>query len=148
MAADALEDMLGCLPRHRFADQIPPALRPWLLPIDWDRERLWELELPRQRIALKLLRWHLALPWWRRDDAWFQISPYEVMARPSCYPEHAERVASADLTYPLHVVRRRQRWLILDGVHRLTRAELLGDADIYVFALTAEDIAAIAQHAA
>ncbi len=140
--------MLGRLPQHRFVDQIPAVLRPWLLPIDWDRERLWGLDLPRQRLRLELLRWHLALPWWRHDSAWFQITPNEVLARPSAYPEHAQRVASADLSCPLHVVRRRHRWLILDGVHRLTMAELLGYADVQVFTLTAKDIAAIAQRAA
>lgn len=146
MPSDVLEEMLRRLPRHRYVDQIPGALRPWLLPIAWHRERLWRLDLPRHRIRLERLRWHLALPWWRHDGAWFQITPHDVLARPSDYPEHAERVASADLSYPLHVVRRRHRWLILDGVHRLTKADLHGYADVEVFTLTAEDIAAIAQH--
>lgn len=148
MPSDALEQMLDRLPQHRFVDQIPASLRPWLLPIDWDREQLWALDLPHQRIPLELLRWHLALPWWRHDSAWFQVTPQEVLARPSGYLEHAQRIARADLSYPLHVVRRRHRWLILDGVHRLARAQLLGYTKVEVFTLTAEEIAAIAKHAA
>ena len=148
MPCDALEEMLGRLPQHRFVDQIPAALRPWLLPIDWNRDQLWRLDLLRQRIRLDLLRWHQALPWWRYGGAWFRVAPHEVPARPSAYPEHAERIASADLSYPLHVVRRRHRWVILDGVDRLAKADLLGYTDVQAFTLTTEDLAAIAQHAA
>lgn len=140
--------MLGRLPQHRFVDQIPAPLRPWLLPIDWDLDRLWDLDLPRQGIRLELLRWHLALPWWRHDGAWFRVTAHEVLARPSAYPEHAERIVSADLSYPLHVVRRRHRWLILDGIHRLAKADLLGYTEVQAVTLTTEDVAAIALHAA
>ena len=148
MPCDALEDVLRRLPQHRFVDQIPTPLRPWLLPIDWDRERLWSLDLPLVRIGMEELRWHLMLPWWRHDGAWFQITPRQFQAHPAAYPEHAERVASADLSYPLHVVPRRGRWLILDGIHRLTKAELLGREDIQVATLTPVHIATIARRAA
>lgn len=101
MAAEELDLVLERLPRHpRFA-AIPTALRDWLLPIDWDRERLWALDLPRRRLELQELPWHLDLPWWRRDGVWFQVTPREVIAAPTAHPEHAHRVRSADLSYPL-----------------------------------------------
>jgi len=144
MARDDLEEVLGRFARHRLIDQIPEVLRPWLLPIDWDRERLWSLDLPRKQIALEELRWHLDLPWWRHDGTWFQVTPKDFQAHPSAYPEHAERVASAELAYPLHVVRRRHRWLILDGIHRLIKAEVRGHDDLQVSTLRPMDIATIA----
>jgi len=90
----------------------------------------------------------LALPWWRHDGVWFQITPRQFQAQPAAYPEHAARVANADLSYPLHVVLRRGRWVILDGIHRLTKAEMLGHEDVRVSTLTPVQIAMIARRAA
>ena len=68
--------------------------------------------------------------------------------QPSAYPEHELRVASAELAYPLHVVRRRGRWLILDGIHRLTKAEMLGYSEVEASTLGADDVARIARRPA
>ena len=148
MRTDELDPVLERLPRHHSFGEIPTALRDWLLPIDWDRERLWALDLPRRRLELEELRWHLELPWWRRDGVWFRVTPREFLAHPTAHPEHVHRVANADLSYPLHVVLRHQRWLILDGIHRLVKTEMLGLTGIVVSTLTPADIAKIARHPA
>ena len=145
--ADELDSVLDRLPRHHLFGEIPTALCGWLLPIDWDRERLWALDLPRRSLELEDLRWHFDLPWWRRDGIWFQVTPREFLADPTAHPEHAGRVANADLSYPLHVVRRRQRWLILDGIHRLVKAQMLGLSEIHVSTLAPGDIGKIARQA-
>jgi hypothetical protein len=126
--------------------QIPTVLGPWLLPIDWDRDRLWQLALARSELPLDGLRWHLELPWWRHDGAWFQLTPAQFRANPAAYPSHAHRIARADLSHPSHVVRRRERWLILDGIHRRLKADMLGHDAIEVLTLTAADVARIARH--
>ncbi len=140
MSVDELESLLERLPRHQRFSEVPAALRRWLLPIDWDRSRLWALDLPQQRVRLGELRWHFDLPWWRHGGAWFQMSPREFLTHPTAYPEHVYRVANADLSYPLHVIRRRERWLILDGIHRLVKAELLGLSDIVLSTLDSDDL--------
>lgn len=147
MTVDALDAMLRRFVPHRLADQVPAQLRPWLLPIEWQRERLWSLDLPRKRLRIEELRWHLELPWWRHDGRWFAVSPRDVQAQPLAYPEHADRIVNADLACALHVVRRRGRWLVLDGIHRLTKAEMLGYGDLEVFALSPRDIVGIARSA-
>lgn len=146
MPADDLEVVLAHLPEHHLLDAIPIELQPWLLPIDWDREQLWQLDLAGSRLPLEELRWHLELPWWRHDGLWFQVTPSQFRADPTAYPEHAQRIARADLSYPLHVVRRRERWLILDGIHRLLKADTCGYETIEVLTLTAVDIARIARY--
>lgn len=86
------------------------------------------------------------LPWWRRDGTWFQVTPREFLAQPKAHPAHAERVANADLSYPLHVIRRRERWLILDGIHRLVKAEIFGLDQITLAPLDPADLAKIVCH--
>lgn len=146
MPTEELELLLKRLPRHHLFAEIPSELRRWLLPIEWDRELLWALDLPRRRLELEELRWHFELPWWRRNGAWFQMTPREFLTRHKAHPEHAARVANADLSYPLQVIRRHQRWLILDGIHRLVRAEMLGLRDIVVSTLAPADLARIVRH--
>jgi hypothetical protein len=146
MSSDELELQRERFPRHHLFAEIPSALRGWLLPIKWDRELLWALDLPRRRLEVEELRWHLDLPWWRRDGVWFQVTPREFVADPAAHPEHMDRLATADLSYPLQIVCRHQRWLILDGIHRLVKAELLGLTNIVVATLTPADIAKIAAH--
>jgi len=68
------------------------------------------------------------------------VTPLEFLAHPRAHPEHADRVAKADLSYPLHVIRRHDRWLILDGIHRLVKAEMRGLSDISVATLATADL--------
>ncbi len=145
MPKDDLELVLGRLPSHRLMAQVPARLRPWLLPFDWDRDQLWRLDLQRSQRPLDDFRWHLDRPWWRHGRSWFQITPRQFQANPALYPEHAQRIAHADLSYPLHIVRRRQRWLILDGIHRLLQHEVLGHEVLDVLILTPDDVVSIAR---
>ena len=73
-------------------------------------------------------------------------APARVSSRSGRAPEHADRVGSADLSYPLHVVPRHRRWLILDGIHRLVKAEMLGLTDVLVSTLSPADIVKAARH--
>lgn len=145
LTEEALDQAMEGAPPHPLFADIPPVLRPWLLPIKWDRDRLWGIHHNPIRVAISELRWLYDLPFWRdRDGRWFQVTPREFIEGAAKYPEHVDRVADADLSYPIHVLRRRQRFFILDGVHRLVRADLDGHDHIAAIVLTAEDIAAIA----
>jgi hypothetical protein len=78
------------------------------------------------RATGRLAPLHYTLPWWRHDGRWFQISPTQLLERPDDFPEHRDRIQRADLSYPLHVTRRRGHWLVIDGIHRLVKADTQG----------------------
>ncbi len=104
---------------------LPPSLRGVVLDIEWDRERLWALDLPTVVLPVAELRWHLALPLWRDDEGPFRVTPKEVLAEPLKHADQFERVWAADLAHPLHVLAHEDGLTILDGVHRLLKADML-----------------------
>jgi hypothetical protein len=106
-------------------DLVPAALHGLILDFEWSRERLWELDLPVQPMATEELRWLLALPWWSHEGVPFAISPRQVRANPGRYHVQYARTMAADLTLPLHILVRQNRIVtMLDGVHRLLKADL------------------------
>lgn len=93
----------------------------------WSRERLWALDLRVEPVAVEDLRWQLALRWWSFEDVPFAVSPDEVRADPWRYRAQHARTIAADLSFPISVLARPHGVLtVLDGVHRLLKADLLG----------------------
>ena len=113
------------------------------VPERWRLEDLWALDLPRVRFALAELTWLLDLPLWQRDGVRFQVSPNEVLRNPAGHPQHARRIAEADLTRPIHVIRRDGRWTVLDGHHRLAAAVRRQHTAVDAWLVSAADLAEI-----
>ncbi|MFD7156441.1 hypothetical protein ACFV9C_17665 [Kribbella sp. NPDC059898] len=110
--------------RRPFPLPIPPALTAYILDFHWNLDRLHALDLPVTELPLATLAHHLDLPFWAYDGP-FQITPRQVAADPVAYHAQYERTLSADLRHPIDVVHRPDdRLTILDGVHRLLRADL------------------------
>ena len=123
----------------------PDALRAAYGPERWRLEDLWSLDLPRVRFALPELTWMLDLPLWQRDGVRFLVSPREVLGEPERFPHHARRIDEADLSRPIHVMRRGGRWTVLDGSHRLASAVRRQDTAIDAWLVSEADLAAIAR---
>jgi hypothetical protein len=124
--------------------QVPDELRPYVLELDWDRERLWRLELPVGEMSVAALAWQLVLPWWRDGDRYFSVRPLDVLTIPNPHREHFERAMDTDLAHPLDVTLRNGSWVVLDGVHRLLKAVALGQPTVRVRKLPAEAVTLIA----
>jgi hypothetical protein len=89
----------------------------------WDNNKIWALPTPTTLEPLADLVWLLSLTVWStvRGEARFDLAPAMVVAQPDRYPRHWAGIGAVDLAYPLELFSQGDRWVIVDGYHRLAR---------------------------
>jgi len=138
-----LRGIVRRFPLYRLA---PPELQAILLDYDWSTARLHALDLPVGDVAVADLRWQLDLRWWRFEDRFFAVTPNEVRADPVRYEKQWQRTLAADLAYPIHLRESAPgRWTIVDGVHRLLKAEVTCVATLRAMRVPDDVLATIAE---
>lgn len=75
------------------------------------------------------LAWQLDLPFRTVGDR-DGVRPIEVANEPGRFAVAYDRAMRADLRYPINVIWLRDRWVALDGLHRLLKASIRGDSTI------------------
>lgn len=60
------------------------------------------------------------------SEGYYDLTPKEVLNNPERYVVEFSIIKDADLRYPLEVMFYKERWLLLDGLHRLAKAYLTG----------------------
>lgn len=104
----------------------------------------WALDLPVTTRATAELEWLLDLPFWRDGDRYFALTPTAVRLNPDLHLAQHERMLAADLAFPLDITLRRGRWFVLDGLHRLLKAVVVGRPTVAVRELSPQAFASIA----
>lgn len=91
-----------------------------------DTSKLRDLPLSIQQIDIKDLTWCFDLPVWEKDgtDDW-NLTPRDVVEKKPETMEHMKKIEEASLDYPIVVIFHMEKWVILDGIHRLVKAYLL-----------------------
>jgi hypothetical protein len=123
------------LGRRIMTKIIPPNLKNYILPFDWDVRKVWAL--PTQVTSQKTLDFEylLDLPLWssiKGCGMLFDLSPNEVIQNPLISPYQAERLSAADISFPLDFLLHQGRTWVLDGVHRLAKHKLIGNLVVEV----------------
>ena len=112
---------------------LPNVVRKYWYSIDWDVESLWALELPTETIPVSLLAWHMDVPVWPNEAGkTYSTTPHEVLSAPRQNRREHARILAADLSFPIEVIDRGGKLMILDGIHRLARSILEGHKSIRV----------------
>lgn len=91
----------------------------------WSEEKVWALDIPVEEMDIRELEWHFGLPFWNKGNGYYDLKPNEVLANPEMHKEEFDRTMKADLSHPLDIMFWKNRWLLLDGLHRLAKAKLL-----------------------
>ncbi|MBP6859264.1 MAG: hypothetical protein KBC69_01395 [Candidatus Magasanikbacteria bacterium] len=88
-----------------------------------DTVKLRELDLPIVDFDIDKLIWNFDLPLWEKDgtDDW-NLTPWDVINKVEGSSIHQERVKQADLQFPILLLNKNDKWLVIDGVHRLVKA--------------------------
>lgn len=112
--------------------ELPELIRTYWYAVDWDVPALWALDLPTTTMDMTELAWHLDAPVWNDGHADYALTPRMLLATPERYPAERLRLDAADLAYPIEVTFLKDRWLILDGIHRLAKAYREGRTQMHV----------------
>jgi hypothetical protein len=114
------------------------------IPINlWNRDLLYALDLATEEVPVADVAWLFDVPLWAVDGNPFQVTPNQVRTDPGRFAAQYERTMNSDLTWPIHIIRHSRRWTILDGVHRLLKADILGQHSIRAMILGDEHLASI-----
>jgi hypothetical protein len=102
-----------------------------------DASKLRDLPLPVEEKSINELIWCFNYPVWEKDgtDDW-NLSPQEVIDQVEGSDQHRSKVDTVDLLFPLVIVFNKNKWVILDGIHRLVKAYLQGQKSVKVKILT------------
>ncbi|EKD23909.1 MAG: hypothetical protein ACD_81C00146G0001 [uncultured bacterium] len=91
------------------------------------------------------LEWHFDIPFHWHGDEVYNLSSREILGDPARYKKEYDRTMNADLQYPIDIMQNKGRWLILDGLHRLMKASILGMGKVNVRIVPREKISEIAK---
>ena len=113
---------------------LPAQLRGVFFDWRWETAKVWALPTPVSRLPLGALAWQLELTVWTTvpGKPRFDLSPATVLAHPDQHARHWRKIQGVDLVHPLELFRNGDRWVILDGYHRLARHWLAQTREIAV----------------
>lgn len=98
-----------------------------------DEPKLWAIDIPIEEIDISEINHNLDIPYLEKEgtDDW-NLSPRMLIENFDKEVSHAKQVERADLKYPIEIYQHQGKWIILDGVHRFTKAIRLGHKTIKV----------------
>ena len=96
-----------------------------------DTVKLRQLPLEVRDFDLENLEWHFDMPVWAKDgtDDW-NLTPNDVINKKEGSATHFKRTMKSNISYPILVTNFKNKWIILDGVHRLTKLKILGKTKV------------------
>jgi hypothetical protein len=109
-----------------MTQEIPKIIKEVGFDFRWSEAKVWALEIEPEKMPISELVWHFDVPFWSLPDGHYNLKPIDVINKPHEHEEEYKRIISADLNYPLDVMFWKNRWLFLDGLHRLAKAKILG----------------------
>ncbi len=111
---------------------VPKIIKEVGFDFSWSEKKVWALDLPVEKMDIKNLEWHFDIPFWNTEAGHYDLKPREVINFPENHKKEYARTMQADLSYPIDIMENKGHWLILDGLHRLVKAKILGKDEVMV----------------
>jgi hypothetical protein len=104
-----------------------------------DEPKLWVVNIPIEEMAIADLEYNLDIPYLEREGTndW-NLTPRMLIENFDKEFFHAKVVNEADISYPIEIYFHKNKWIILDGVHRFTKIVRLGLKTIKVRSISPE----------
>ena len=103
------------------------------LPFWRDNNKLWALDVPVEEMDVAEFLWILKIPFWEDANGNIVITPNEVIKDLDKYPIHRDKIKDCNTKYPIDIMKnKKDRWAILDGLHRLVKLHLNKKSKIQV----------------
>jgi len=98
-----------------------------------DEEKVMKLDLPAEEISISEIFYNADIPYLEKEgtDDW-NLSPNELIKNFKNEPTHADWVDKVDLKFPIAIYKFRDKWIIIDGVHRFTKSLMFKNKTILV----------------
>ncbi len=106
--------------------KIPKIIKEVGFEFSWDEKKVWALNASEENIDIKELEWHFEIPFWNSNNGCYDLKPKDVIDFPEKYQEEYDRIIKSDLKFPIDIMENKGRWVILDGLHRLTKSKIFG----------------------
>ncbi len=109
-----------------------------------NESKLWDLDIPVEKMKIADLNHNLDIPYLEQEGTndW-NLTPRMLINNFEKESTHAKKVDKANLKYPIEIYKHKDKWIILDGVHRFTKAVQSGKETIKVRKITDEIIAKV-----
>ena len=115
-----------------MVNKIPNIIKEVGFDFDWDNEKVWALDIAVAEMPIQELEWHFEIPFWNTRNGYYDLKPIDVIENPKEFSEEFDKVMSSDVVFPLDIMFWKNRWLLLDGLHRLLKLKQLGKQKIKV----------------
>jgi len=104
-----------------------------------DEPKLWAINIPVEEILISDIDYNLDIPYLEQEgtEDW-NLTPRMLIENFDKEFSHAKKVNETDLNYPIEIYFYKNKWIILDGVHRFTKAVRLGLKTIKVKRISPE----------
>ena len=88
-----------------------------------EEELLWKIEIPIEEILISDIEYNIDIPYLEQigTDNW-NLSPRMLIENFQKETYHANIVRQVDIKYPIEIYLFKEKRIILDGVHRFTKA--------------------------
>ncbi len=94
-------------------------------------EDLWDLAEGYFTAPITDFEWQLNCPFWKTGKGCsYNLRPNRVLSGLDRFPEHRQRIATCDTSYPLTVAEFNGTQVILDGLHRFAKLYLQGATEV------------------
>ena len=120
--------------------ELPQIIKDVGFDFHWSEEKVWELDVPVEEMPTSELEWHFDVPFWSTESGFYDLKPREVINNPEKWKREYKRTMDSNLDYPLDIMFWKSHWLLLDGLHRLAKASVLGQELVRVRKIPVEAI--------